>query len=110
MAAGIRFNCSNCPLKIEAWDDGNPYYYDDEGKKIYAYHPSDEVMFCVGNDSPHLCLACGKKFMVDSAAPVTLCPKCKSSNIRDTFRLSGKKCPKCKQGVFVIDPEFRAIS
>ena len=26
---------------IEAWDEGNPYYINEDGKKQYAYHPDD---------------------------------------------------------------------
>ena len=110
MAMGIRFNCSECKFWVEAWDEGNPYYFDSHGKKQYAYHPSHERMFCVGNDRPNLCLACSKRFMVDLAAPVLQCPKCKSVDISDTFRLARKKCPKCKQGIFKKDPDFLLIS
>ncbi len=110
MAIARRFNCTKCTNKIEAWDDGNPYYYKKNGKKVYAYHPSDELLLCVGNDSPHLCLSCAKKFMVDSQAPISRCPKCKSSDIRDTWSLVGEKCPKCKRGVFEEDREFFCIS
>ena len=38
--------------------------------------------------------------MVDSEAPITTCPKCKSSEIVDTMQLAGKSCPYCKDGVF----------
>ena len=38
--------------------------------------------------------------MVDSEAPITTCPKCKSSEIVDTMELEGKSCPYCKEGVF----------
>ena len=79
-------------------------------KKKYAYHPSAERDQCVGNDSPHLCLACGKDFMVDSEAPITACPKCQSNEIADTVELGGKSCPYCQTGVFGEDPGFIAIS
>lgn len=36
MAMGLAFRCSNCRKKIEAWDEGHPYYIDDAGKKVYA--------------------------------------------------------------------------
>ena len=48
--------------------------------------------------------------MVDSEAPITTCPKCKSSEIVDTMKLEGKSCPYCKEGVFGADPEFFVIS
>ena len=38
--------------------------------------------------------------MVDSEAPITTCPKCKSSEIVDTMELEWKLCPYCKEGVF----------
>ena len=47
--------------------------------------------------------------MVDSEAPITTCPKCKSSDIVDMMELGGKSCPYCKEGVFA-DSGFSAIS
>jgi len=45
--------------------DGNPYWIADSGEKHYAYHPYHEkIARCVGYDSPHLCLSCGKEFQV----------------------------------------------
>ena len=109
MAQGFRFICTNCDHTIEAWDDGNPYYFalpeitiagQLKQKKVYAYHPSHERELCVGNDAEHLCLSCKKEFMVDNRAPITTCPKCKSSEIVPTIELDGKSCPFCKDGVF----------
>jgi hypothetical protein len=75
MAMALRFVCGNCHRAIEAWDDGNPYYIDEASGKKYAHHPDHEALArCVGNDSPHLCLACGQKFMVDSRSPAANCP------------------------------------
>jgi len=65
---------------------------------------------CIGNDTEHLCLSCKKEFMVDSEAPITTCPKCKSSDIVDMMELGGKSCPYCKDGVFGADPGFSPIS
>ena len=112
MAEGIRNICDQCGKSIEAWSDGNPYYIDIlSGKKEYAYHPDHEgLKLCIGNDSPHLCLNCGKKFKVDSRSPITKCPKCSSDKIMDTFLLSGHPCPYCKKGVFSLDPDWHAIS
>jgi hypothetical protein len=67
-------SCNHCGHSIEAWNDGNPYYVDERGRKRYAYHPSSERDLCVGNDSPHICLSCGCKFMVDSRKPISPCP------------------------------------
>ncbi len=109
MAQGFRFVCGKCDHTIEAWDDGNPYYFDDDGKKKYAYHPNDELLKrCIGNDAEHLCLSCEKEFMVDLEAPITACPKCKSSEIVRKMELAGKSCPYCKEGVFRC--ELGAIS
>jgi DNA-directed RNA polymerase subunit RPC12/RpoP len=110
MARGMRFVCENCSTTIEAWDDGNPYYFDADGKKEYAYHPEPKLQLCVGNDAPHLCLECGTHVMVDSQAPDTHCVQCGSGNIVDLFRLEGHRCPACKLGVFTLDPHFVAIS
>ena len=110
MAEGVRFVCGGCDHSIEAWDDGNPYYIDEDGKKQYAYHPEPLRNRCIGIDSPHLCLSCGHEFVVDSEAPIVACPKCKAREIVDTWTLSGKACPYCKTGVFVVDPEWHAIS
>ncbi len=110
MAECLRYVCSACGRAIEAWSDGNPYYVGTNGLKKYAYHPDPEVNRCVGNDSPHLCLACGDEFNVDSRAPIEQCPKCGATTIVSTFRLSGRPCPYCSQGKFFVDPEFRCIS
>ncbi len=111
MAAGIRFICDHCNHTIESWDDGNPYYFDEHGKKQYAYHPNHDLLdMCIGNDSPTLCLSCGKEFMIDSRSPVTVCPKCSDQHIADTFELGGKRCPYCKKGTFNQDPDYFAVS
>ncbi len=111
MAWGVTNVCGNCGKAVMAWDEGNPYYVQKNGKKKYAYHPNHDLLDkCVGNDAPHLCLACGKEFMVDSRSRRTDCPDCGSSEICWTYRLEGKCCPFCKSGVFAVDPELNAIS
>jgi len=111
MAEGLRFVCGSCGKTIEAWSDGTPYYIDARGKKRYAYHPDHEhLALCIGNDTPHLCLACGKEFMVDSRSPISRCPTCGSPDIADTFHLDGKTCPTCRKGTFGIDPQGHMIS
>ena len=111
MAQGFLFVCGGCKRSIEAWDEGNPYYLDEKGEKQYAYHPRHDLLaLCVGNDSPHLCLACGHEFMVDSRTPTTACPKCGADEIETTWELAGKACPYCRTGTFARDPTFAAIS
>lgn len=111
MAEGIQYVCGHCGKTIEAWSDGNPYYRDKLGKKHYAYHPNHELLArCIGNDLPHLCLDCGKSFMVDSADPVTKCPKCNSAGIAHTWRLEGRDCPFCGLGAFTRNPNWSAVS
>lgn len=110
MAEGIFFLCSNCHREIESWSDGNPYYIDALGEKVYAYHPSQDLERCIGNDDPHLCLNCGAKFMVDSNDPRTDCPECHAAEISSTFSLEGKRCPYCKRGSFARDSARQAIS
>ena len=41
MPACTEFTCSHCAFKIEAWDDGNRYLTDSEGKRHFFYHPGD---------------------------------------------------------------------
>jgi DNA-directed RNA polymerase subunit RPC12/RpoP len=111
MAQCIQYLCSKCGYSIEAWSDGNPYYLDNAGQKQYAYHPDHESLDkCIGNDSPFLCLACGKQFLVDSNNPTDCCPECGSKDISDTFILKGKSCPICKQGKLNKDSNYSAIS
>ena len=110
MAQGIRFLCENCSMNIEAWDDGNPYFFDAEGKKQYAYHPDPDFERCVGNDSPHLCLDCGEHAMVDSKTPDARCGECGSTNIMHLSDLAGHRCPACKLGVFAQDPNYFCVS
>jgi hypothetical protein len=66
--------------------------------------------FCIGNDSPHLCLVCGQEFLVDSRAPVQACSMCGALEIADCWRLDGRQCPYCKAGVFTADSEFHCVS
>ena len=111
MAEGVKYVCGGCHKAIEAWSDGNPYYFDDDGIKRYAYHPDHERLDrCIGNDSPHICLSCGTEFMVDSLAPETSCPKCGAGDFAVTFHLGGQRCPFCKSGVFAPDPNSYCIS
>ena len=111
MAEGIRYVCGACHRASEAWSDGNPYYIDATGRKQYAHHPDHERLArCIGNDTPHLCLACGEEFNVDSRAETAECPKCTSGDIVDTFQLNGRRCPYCEAGVFTADPDFHRIS
>ena len=111
MAQCIRYVCQSCGNAIEAWSDGNPYYIDEGRQKQYAYHPDHERLArCTGNDSPHICLDCDKRLLVDSRDPTPHCPKCKSTDIADTYELDGRRCPSCKNGVFAVDPDFFCIS
>ena len=111
MALGIRFVCSDCGHFIEAWDDGNPFYIDETGKKIYAYHPNnDELAKCIANDVPYLCLTCGAESKIDSRLDPKACPECGSADVAETFGLEGVKCPKCRDGTFFWDRSFDCIS
>ncbi len=111
MAECIRYVCNQCSHTIESWSDGNPYFINAGGAKQYAYHPDHEGLArCIGNDSPHLCLACGHAFMVDSRAPISQCPVCAATAIKSTFELKGIPCPLCKVGAFQLDHDFWRIS
>ena len=105
MAQGYTFVCGECGHSLLSWGDGNPYFYDESGKKQYAYHPDDEALArCIGNDSEHICLSCGHEFLIDSLKPVRKCPECESGKIRDTFSLHDERCPFCKKGTFFGEP------
>ncbi|MEM7681450.1 MAG: hypothetical protein AAF288_05805 [Planctomycetota bacterium] len=117
MAMGVRWVCSHCRRTVDAWDDGNPYFLDQNGRKQHFYHPTrledlpgvgPDTVF--GNDSDALCLDCGHDFCIDSEKPIDACPKCGESDLADTWELNGKRCPWCKRGRFVEDPEVRMIS
>jgi DNA-directed RNA polymerase subunit RPC12/RpoP len=110
MAAGRTYACSACAHAVTAWDDGNPYYRDEAGQKVYAHHPSPDRDRCTGNDTPVLCLACGAKAESDSAAPLRHCPACSARRLVATWRLDGKLCPYCGQGRFTYDPRDFMIS
>ena len=110
MSMARRFACDACKKSLTVWEDGNPYYIEG-GRKHYAYHPDHENLTrCIGNDTPHLCLDCGRRFNVDSNAPVSSCPKCGSPDIAAAWTLDGRRCPKCKRGTFRVDPEYFAVS
>ncbi len=110
MAQALQFICDTCGKAVEAWDEGNPYYLNEAGKKRYAYHPDKDRERCTGNDWPHLCLSCGEEFMVDSESPIVGCPHCSSALISDTYDLDGKQCPYCKRGSFKRNSDFFCIS
>lgn len=42
MACSKIFTCSHCNFTLSAWDEGNPYLTDNEGKRHFFYHPGDE--------------------------------------------------------------------
>ena len=65
-----------------------------------------------GNMSDMLCLDCGREFRRDLEREKAVCPsrKCRSTHIVDVCELNGKPCPKCRQGVFKIDPDNWAVS
>ena len=110
MAQCIRFVCDNCSNDVEAWDGGNPYYFDPRGMKKYAYHPDPNFARCVGHDSLRLCLECGAQAMVDSRTPLIHCFTCSSDKIVGLFDLAGRRCPACKLGVLTQDPDFFCVS
>ena len=111
MAEGARFHCDHCHHEIESWSDGNPYLLNEKGEKEYAYHPDhDRLALTIGNDSPHLCLACGEKQMVDSRSPHDACTRCGAERLVDTWNLGGEPCPLCRNGHFRRDETFRPIS
>lgn len=111
MAAGVRWVCDHCSRSVEAWSDGNPYYIDVRGRKRYAYHPDHENLArCIGNDVPHLCLACGSEVIVDSRSPREDCPGCGARRLVAACDLDGQPCPYCEDGTFRQDPDFLAIS
>lgn len=104
------FICGNCSHSVEAWDEGNPYFIDERGKKRYVYHPDPERSRCTGNDVPMLCLRCGTECLSDSADPRMNCPNCNADALTDLWCLDGKQCPYCKRGSFGLDPDAFAIS
>lgn len=110
MAVCLFFNCNKCGKSLSSWDDGKPYYFDEQGVKRYAYHPDHENLArCVGNDSPYLCLGCGASFLMDSKDKRNKCPECKSAKVQSQSKLEGCVCPYCKEGVFEVDPDKFAI-
>jgi hypothetical protein len=105
------FVCGGCGFEVEVWSDGNPYYRDERGRKRYAYHPDHENLArCVGNDEPHLCMACGAEAKIDSLKRITSCRKCKGGPLVPLWNLEGNSCPRCRESHFSIDKERRAIS
>jgi hypothetical protein len=111
MAECRRFVCSGCGREIDAWSDGNPFYIDETGERKYAYHPDHEALAkCIGNDLPHLCLNCGHDVVVDSRSSKRICPDCDSDKVIEAFLLDQRDCPTCKNGKFLWDPSYQAIS
>lgn len=111
MASCTRFICGHCARQVEAWSDGNPYFVDEHGDKRYAYHPDHaNLARCIGNDVPHLCLACGAEFVVDIRTGDRKCPVCGAIDNVDLCDLEGRRCPTCKEGRFAADPDYFAVS
>lgn len=110
MAVGYEFKCDACPFAFEAWDDGDPYLIDEEGRKWHVYHPDPDCDLAVGVDLPYLCLDCGSRFKIDSRKPRTTCRRCRRARIVETFEADGRPCPKCKQGVLRKDTDHYSIS
>ena len=111
MAERRQLKCHRCDFAVGAWSDGNPYYRDERGQKQYAYHPDHERLArCIGNDVPHLCLACGIECKVDSREPHSKCRKCEEGPLVAVWNLEGRLCPKCRAGTFDEDPSGHAIS
>ena len=110
MAACRRLVCGQCGFSVEAWDEGWPYLNGPTGEKEYYFHPDPRRDECTGNDFPHLCLACGADFRVDSNSSADRCPQCGSADTCNSFELAGQTCPACHKGTFGIDPDFICIS
>jgi DNA-directed RNA polymerase subunit RPC12/RpoP len=110
MAAGRTLRCSACAHAVVAWDDGNPYYVDAFGEKVYAHHPSPERERCTENEVPVLCLGCGAEAVRDTAAPIVRCPACGARKLVAVWRLEGRRCPHCRLGSFAMDPESFIVS
>ena len=111
MTECIRLLCSGCGNAIEAWSDGYPFYLDEAGDKVYAYHPDHlELDKCIANDEPHYCLSCGVESNIDSRLTIRACSQCGSRQIVNSFSLEGRTCPVCRDGRFARDPNFHRIS
>ncbi len=61
----------------------------------------------IGVYTTYVCLFCCNVFQLASDKPLH-CPVCKSENIESVHRMTGKTCPKCKEGV--IDDKRIGIS
>lgn len=111
MAQCIKYDCNHCNTSVSAWSDGNPYFINDDGEKVYAYHPNyEDLERCIGNDEPYICLECSESFLIDSRNSILLCSKCNSEQIVSTYELQDKTCPFCKKGAFIQDSNFFVIS
>lgn len=110
MAAGRVFVCSGCAYTISAWDEGDPYYLDAAGEKLYAHHPAPEREWCIGIETPMLCCTCGVECIDDSRTPLTACPSCAAEDLVALWALDGVRCPQCREGTFQEDPNIRMIS
>jgi DNA-directed RNA polymerase subunit RPC12/RpoP len=132
MAARTDFTCSHCGFKVEAWDDGNCYLTDSEGKRHFFYHPGDygqtrefyqQQTGCAevreddylafwrergGNEWDLICMHCGRQTRRDPKRDPMRCTGCGKRKLKDTNRLDGQTCPKCAKGTF--HGEMGAIS
>jgi predicted RNA-binding Zn-ribbon protein involved in translation (DUF1610 family) len=102
MAQLLNFSCDNCARSFEAWDDGNPFFLNSKGQKIYAYHPNKLRDRCTGNDPTEICMNCGFVLNPAKNSQTQVCPDCKGVIFRDILSLDGVVCPFCKDGVFRV--------
>lgn len=110
MAEGKVFECSACSREVEAWDEGEPYYFDALGAKRYAFHPDPQRALCTGLDVSGLCLHCGAEIVYDTATPITRCPQCAADKVVEVWKLEGQQCPWCKAGVFHAEGKSLMVS
>ena len=79
------------------------YNLNDEGERIFVPHarngPFDGYMHQT------VCLDCLHQFKLDHKADELKCVSCSSANIVRTHLTEGKPCPKCHEGIIVLEKE-----
>lgn len=133
MAMGQEYRCDKCGFSVTAWEDGNPYVLDNDGKRNFFYHPGEQgkidtviLKDCgrvlqgtereeylkgrFGNEGEYLCADCGHVSRIDEKVDEFVCESCGKPKLTDVCRLEGKTCPKCGAGKFRFDPDSVMIS
>ncbi len=103
MASPTYYECKACGFYTKGNFSNIAYNLNEEGERIFVPHarngPFDGYMHQT------VCLDCLHQFKLDHKADELKCVSCNSANIVRTHLTEGKPCPKCREGIIVMEKE-----